>query len=510
VAAASGDDAPEHLDVLIVGAGLSGVGAGHQMHAIFPRKTYAILEARHEIGGTWSLFTYPGVRSDSDMHTLGYRFRPWLEEKAIADGPSILEYVRATARDGDVERHIRFGRRAVSAAWSTEHSRWTVEVEDVETGESSRLTCGFLFMCSGYYRYDEGYTPEFEGVADFAGTVVHPQHWPDDLDYTGKRVVVVGSGATAVTLVPAMAGDAEHVTMLQRSPTYIVALPEKDRLAISLHKFLPAKLVYSIIRWKNVLRVMASYQLSRRRPEAMKKLLRSMLEKQLPADFDIDTHFTPPYNPWDQRLCVVPDGDLFRALRRGSASIVTDRIDRFTPTGLKLVSGAELDADIIVTATGLNLLVFGGIELSVDGEPVHIPDHMTYKGIMLNDVPNFVFGIGYTNASWTLKIDLTYDYVWRLLEHMDRTGTTWCAPRLRDPSITARPFLDFSAGYVLRSVDRFPKTGSKAPWSLRMNYLVDRLAFARGSVDDGVMEFGSGAMSSGPLLRTELTALDTA
>jgi cation diffusion facilitator CzcD-associated flavoprotein CzcO len=483
----------DHVDVLIIGAGLSGIGAGHQLRATLPGKTYAILEARHEIGGTWSLFNYPGVRSDSDMHTLGYRFRPWVDDKAIADGPAILDYVRATARDGDVERHIRFGRRAIRANWSYADSAWTVDVEDVDTGEVTQLTCSFLFVCGGYYRYDEGYTPEFAGMDDFAGRIVHPQHWPDDLDYTGKRVVVIGSGATAVTLVPAMAGDAAHVTMLQRSPTYIVALPERDRLANSLRRVLPTTWVYAMIRWKNVLRVMASYQISRRWPHVMKNLLRKMLEPQLPAGYDIDRHFTPSYDPWDQRLCVVPDGDLFKALRQGTASVVTDQIETFTRDGIRLTSGDELEADIIVTATGLNLLAFGGIELMVEGEKVNLPDHMTYKAIMLSDVPNFAYGIGYTNASWTLKIDLTYDYVWRLIRHMGTTGTTWCAPRLRDPSVEPMPMMDFTSGYVLRSIEQFPRAGSKAPWSLRMNYIVDWLALGRGSVDDGTMEFGSGS-----------------
>jgi monooxygenase len=482
----------DHVDVLIVGAGLSGIGAGHQLRAHFPAKTYAILEARAEIGGTWSLFTYPGVRSDSDMHTLGYKFRPWTEAKAIADGPSILNYVRDTAREGDVERHIRFGLRVVRAHWSTADALWSVEAEDVHTGKVTTLTCGFLFMCSGYFRYDEGFTPEFNGIERFTGPIVHPQHWPADLDYSGKRVVVIGSGATAVTLVPAMARDAAHVTMLQRSPSYIVSLAGQDKLADRLRRFLPAKRVYSIIRWKNVVRTLASFVISRHRPNVMKSLIRKGQEQQLPADFDFDTHLTPTYNPWDQRLCVAPDGDLFRALRKGTASMVTDRIDTFTETGLTLSSGAELEADIIVTATGLNLLVFGGVELTVDGEPVEVPKRLAYKGIMLSDVPNFAFGIGYTNASWTLKIDLTYDYVWRLLRHMDATGTNWCAPRLRDPSITETPFLDFSSGYVMRSIDKFPKTGSTPPWQARMNYLYDAIMLPRGSVDDGTMEFGRG------------------
>ncbi|HEX3824885.1 MAG TPA: NAD(P)/FAD-dependent oxidoreductase [Mycobacteriales bacterium] len=480
----------EHVDVLIVGAGLSGIGAGHQLRARFPRKTYTILESREELGGTWSLFTYPGVRSDSDMHTLGYRFRPWTATQAFAEGPTILDYLKDTARDGDVERHIRFGQRAVRAHWSSAAAVWKVEAESVGTAEISRLTCDFLFMCSGYFRYDEGFTPAFDGIERFAGPVVHPQHWPADLDYADKRIVVIGSGATAVTLVPAMAATAAHVTMLQRSPSYIVSLAGKDRLAARLRRVLPERRVYSVIRWKNVLRTLASFLISRRRPEIMKSLIRKGLEQQLPADFDIDTHFSPAYNPWDQRLCVAPDGDLFRALRRGAASVVTDRITSVTETGLVLASGATLDADVIVTATGLNLLLFGGIQLSVDGEPVTVPDHMVYKGIMLSDVPNFAFGLGYTNASWTLKIDLTYDYVWRLLAHLDATGASWCVPRLRDRSVREVPIFDFSSGYVQRSIAQFPKAGSKGPWRSRMNYLIDAIVMPRGSVDDGTMEFG--------------------
>jgi monooxygenase len=483
----------DHLDVLIVGAGLSGIGAGHQLHATFPTKSYAILEAREEIGGTWSLFTYPGVRSDSDMYTLGYKFRPWTDAKALADGRSILNYVRDTARDGDVERHIRFGLRVVRAQWSTADATWTVDAERVENGELIRLTCGFLFLCCGYYRYDEGYTPEFAGIERFDGPIVHPQHWPDDLPYAGKRIVVIGSGATAVTLVPAMSHDAAHVTMLQRSPTYVVALSSKDRLASRLRRILPESVVYSIIRWKNVLATMASFQISRRWPEAMKSLIRKGVEHQLPADFDVDTHFAPTYNPWDQRLCVAPDGDLFRALRAGRASVVTDRIETFTENGLLLASGAVLDADIIVTATGLNLLVFGGIELTVDGEKIKVPDHLSYRGMMLSDVPNLAFGIGYTNASWTLKIDLTYEYVWRLFRHMDKTGTDWCVPQLLDPAVATAPLMDFSSGYIVRSIDLFPKAGSTRPWRSRQNYLLDVLTLGRGRLDDGAMAFGRAA-----------------
>jgi monooxygenase len=483
--------ATEHVDLLIVGAGLSGIGAGHQFHAKFPRKTYAILEARHELGGTWSLFKYPGVRSDSDMHTLGYRFRPWTDSTSMAGGPAILDYVRDTARAGGVEDKIRFGQRVVRASWSSADASWTVESEHVDTGEVTQLTCGFLFMCGGYYRYDEGYRPDFKGVDRFEGTIVHPQQWPEDLDYSGKRVVVIGSGATAVTLVPSMASDAAHVTMLQRSPTYIVALPATDRLAIWLQGRLPSSVAYSIIRWKNVARIVLSYQLSQRAPRFMKAVIRKAAAKQLPPDFDIDTHLAPTYNPWDQRLCAIPDGDLFRAIRNGRASIVTDQIDTFTETGLLLASGAELDADVIVTATGLNMLVFGGIALSVDGADVEIPKTMSYKGIMLSDVPNFAFAMGYTNASWTLKVDLTYNYIWRLLRHMDAHGQCWCAPRRRDDSVHERPFMDFSPGYVVRSIHTFPRAGSKAPWRLKMNYLFDLIVLSRSSVDDGTMEFGT-------------------
>jgi monooxygenase len=485
----------EHVDLLIVGAGLSGVGAGHQFRAKFPGKTFAILEARQEIGGTWSLFTYPGVRSDSDMHTLGYRFRPWKGGKAIADGPSILDYVRDTAREAGIEDRIRFGQRAVRAEWSSSNGRWTVEYQHVETGEVSRLTCGFLFMCSGYYRYDQGYLPEFVGVEDFAGEVVHPQHWPEDLDYAGKRVVVIGSGATAVTLVPAMAQDAAHVTMLQRSPTYIVTLPATDRIANWLGGWVPENLAYTIVKWKNVLRMMLSYQLSQRAPRFMNQVIRKAAQKQLPADFDVDTHLNPSYKPWDQRLCVVPDGDLFRAVRAGKASIVTDRIERFTETGIRLASGTELDADVIVTATGLNMLFLGGLTLAVDGREVDLAARMTYKGLMLSDVPNLALAFGYTNASWTLKVDLTYSYLWRLLTYMDEQGYRWCVPRLRDRSVVERPFMDFSPGYVLRSIDSLPRAGSKAPWRLRMNYLFDLRTLSFGEVDDGTLEFGTGEPS---------------
>ncbi len=490
---------PEHLDVLIVGAGLSGVGAAYHLQERQPRKSYAILEAREDLGGTWDLFRYPGIRSDSDMHTLGYRFRPWTAEKAITDGLSILRYVRQTARDHGIEEKIRFRHRVVRAEWSTAESRWTVEAERSDSGEMVWLTCDFLWTCSGYYRYDEGYTPEFEGRERFPGRVVHPQHWPDDLDYAGKRVVVIGSGATAVTLVPSLAESAAHVTMLQRSPSYIVALPAEDPIARALRRWLPDRAAYSLVRWKNVLLQTLFYQLSRRRPEAVKRFIQKGVSSRLPVGYDVETHFKPRYNPWDQRLCLVPDGDLFEAISAGRASVVTDRVETFTEKGIGLRSGAELEADLIVTATGLNLLFLGGLQLVVDGREVDLPRTMTYKGMMLSGVPNFAFTVGYTNASWTLKADLTSEYVCRLLAHMDAHGHRRCVPEIADSSIVEQPLLDFTSGYVLRSIDQFPKQGSKLPWRLRMNYALDLPAIRFGAIDDGTMRFSSPAPRTEPL-----------
>jgi monooxygenase len=490
---------PEHVDVLIVGAGLSGIGAAHHLQERCPGKSYAILEAREEIGGTWDLFRYPGIRSDSDMHTLGYRFRPWTDTQSIAAGPKILRYIRDTAREAGIDRQVRLRHRAVAAAWSSEEARWTVEAERTDTGETVILTCGFLFLNSGYYRYDEGYTPEFPGLDRFAGQVIHPQHWPEDLDYAGSRVVVIGSGATAMTLVPALAGDAARVTMLQRSPTYVVSMPGEDGLAIRLRRFLPDRAVYSIVRWKNVFLQGASYRLSRRRPELMKKLLRKGVMKALPPGYDVDTHFKPRYNPWDQRLCLVPDADLFEALGNGSAEIVTDRIETFTEGGIALESGAELEADIVITATGLNLLFLGGMRIAIDGEQPDIARALTYKGMMLNDFPNFAYTLGYTNASWTLKADLTSEYICRLLNHMDAAGYRVCMPEIADPSVTEEPLLDFNSGYVLRSLDHLPKQGSKEPWKLRQNYPLDLHMLRRGSIADGTMQFSNPAPQQRPL-----------
>jgi monooxygenase len=479
---------PEHFNVLIVGAGLSGIGAGYHLQTECPGKSYVILEGRDAIGGTWDLFRYPGIRSDSDMYTLGYNFRPWREAKAIADGPSILQYVRDTARENGIDKKVRFHHRVMRAQWSSEEARWIVEAERSDTNEPLQFSCNFLFMCSGYYDYANGYLPEFPNADAFAGKLIHPQHWPDNLDYEGKRVVVIGSGATAVTLAPAMAEKAAHVTMLQRSPTYIVSRPSEDTLANSLRQKLPAMLAYQITRWKNVLLGMWFFRLARRKPEKVKAGIIGLIRKQLGPDYDVATHFTPRYNPWDQRLCLVPDGDLFREINAGRMSIVTDHIERFTQSGIKLKSGEELQADIIVTATGLQMKLFSGLEVSVDGTRIDLAKTMSYKGMMFSGVPNFAAAFGYTNASWTLKADLTCEYVCRLLRYMDRRGYRQCMPK-RDPSVAELPWLDFTSGYVQRALHQLPRQGAKKPWRLYQNYARDLMALRFGSVKDGAMQF---------------------
>jgi monooxygenase len=479
----------EHVDVLIVGAGISGIGAGCHLQKRCPGKSYAILEGRADLGGTWDLFRYPGIRSDSDMYTLGYSFKPWTKPKAIADGPSILEYLRETATSHGVDRRIRFRHRAKSASWSSQDARWTVEAERGPDREPVRFTCNFLFMCSGYYNYAEGYTPQFPGAERFAGRIVHPQKWTEDIDYAGKRVVVIGSGATAVTIVPEMAKTAAHVTMLQRSPTYVISLPAEDFIANGLRRVLPLKLAYLLTRWKNVLFGMLFFQLSRRRPELIKKLILSGVRKGLGPDYDVGTHFTPRYNPWDQRLCLVPNGDLFEAIKGGRVDVVTDQIETFTPQGIALRSGKQLDADLIVTATGLNLQLLGGVQVSVDGREVALSRTLNYKGMMFSDVPNLASSFGYTNASWTLKCDLTCEYVCRLLNYMEKYGYRQCTPRNVDPSLMEEPWIDFSSGYVQRSLHTLPKQGSKLPWKLHQNYAFDIMMLRYGRLDDGVMEF---------------------
>lgn len=482
--------ATEHLDVLIVGAGLSGIGAAYHLQRHCPTRSYLILEGRDCTGGTWDLFRYPGVRSDSDMHTLGYSFRPWRDAKAIADGPSILEYIRDTARDHGIDRHIRFQYRVKRAAWSSTAALWTVEAERPD-GEVVRFTCNFLFTCTGYYNYDAGHTPDFDGTERFQGRIVHPQKWTNDIDYAGKRVVVIGSGATAVTLVPELSKTAAHVTLLQRSPTYILAQPQEDPIANGLRRLFPIGFAYAATRWKNVLLGMLFYKLCRRWPERMKRLLVRLAKKQLGDTYDVARHFTPSYNPWDQRLCLVPNGDLFAALRSGKASVVTDHIETFTEQGLKLRSGAELAADLIVTATGLNLLALGDLQLSVDGRPVELARTLSYKGMMLGDVPNLAMAAGYTNASWTLKCDLTCEYVCRLLNYMAEHGHRQCTPRNEDTSIKAMPWIDFTSGYVRRARGKFPNQGSKAPWRLYQNYALDLVTLRYAAIDDGVLRFSS-------------------
>ncbi|MEU7589687.1 NAD(P)/FAD-dependent oxidoreductase [Micromonospora sp. NPDC049230] len=489
--------ASDHVDVLIIGAGLSGIGAACHLRRDCPDKTYAVLEARDAIGGTWDLFRYPGIRSDSDMFTLGYSFKPWTAPKAIADGATIREYVRETAREYDVPRHIRFGHRVLRAEWDSGTARWTVHAQRTDTAETVVLTCSFLFACTGYYRYDEGYTPALPGVDTYTGRLVHPQHWPDDLDHTGRRVIVIGSGATAVTLVPALARRAAHVTMLQRSPTYVMALPSRDRLADALRRRLPAAAAYPVLRWKNVLLSTVTFQLSRRAPGLVKRALRRATRRRLPAGYDVDRHFVPRYDPWDQRLCVAPDGDLFTAVGDGHASVVTDTIDTFTAHGVRLTSGAQVPADIVVTATGLNLLALGGLRLRVDGTDVDFANTVAYKGMMVSGVPNFALTVGYTNASWTLKADLVAGYVCRLLRHLDRTGQQVVTP-LPPTDDERAPLIDLRSSYVLRGVDALPRQGVRAPWRLHQNYARDVLLMRHGRLTDEGVRFSRATAEAAP------------
>ena len=481
----------EHVDVVVVGAGISGIGAGYHLQTECPDRSYVILEGRADIGGTWDLFRYPGVRSDSDMHTLGYSFKPWTAEKSIADGPSIMAYLRETVAEHGIDRHIRFGHLVRRAEWSSDDARWTVHAQRT-TGEAVTITCNFLFMCSGYYSYREGYTPEFPGRERFTGQIVHPQQWPDDLDYAGKRVVVIGSGATAMTLVPAMAETAGHVTMLQRSPTYVVSRPDTDALANRLRKVLPDRVAYAVTRWKNTTMQQLIYRRTRTHPEKVRTMLLDGVRKELGPDYDVERHFTPSYNPWDQRLCLVPNSDLFDAIRRGKASVVTDRIRTFTERGIELESGEALEADIIVTATGLQLVTLGEMDFVVDGRTVDFAETWTYKGFAYSDVPNLASSFGYINASWTLRADLICSYVCRLLHHMRDTGTVQCTPRLRpsDAGMPSRPWIEnFSAGYMQRVMDRFPRQGDREPWINPQNYGRDKKMFRSSPVDDGVMQF---------------------
>lgn len=483
-----------HFDVLVVGAGISGIGAGYHLKTLSPDRTFTILEGRSDLGGTWSLFKYPGIRSDSDMHTLGYRFKPWTAEKSIADGPAILDYLRETAVENGIDKHIRYNHQVTNASWSSADSLWTVTatVTDAEGATAEQVyTANYVFMCSGYYSYKGGYEPDFPGQDDFGGTIVHPQKWPEDLDYTGKKVVVIGSGATAVTIVPAVADKTEHVTMLQRSPTYMVSRPDTDALANRLRKFLPAKMAYAITRKKNIRMTDFMYKRTRKAPDKVKDKLLELLAEEVSPEL-IKEHFTPTYNPWDQRLCLVPNGDLFTAISDGKASVVTDHIETFTKTGIKLKSGAELEADIIVSATGLQLATLGEATIEVDGQEIDFSQTWSYLGMAYSDVPNLATSFGYINASWTLRADLTCEYVCRLLNHMAETGTDQCTPRLRpsDASMPERPWIDdFSSGYMQRSMHLLPKQGDRAPWLNTQDYLADRKLFGAAEVDDGVMTF---------------------
>ena len=484
----------EYFDVVIVGAGLSGVGAACHLQRDCPDKSYVVLEAREAMGGTWDLFRYPGIRSDSDMHTLGYDFKPWRESKAIADGPAILKYIHETAAEHHIDRHIRYGHRIVKATWSSEDACWTLEIRRSEGIQNLNIRCSLILMCTGYYRYEHGYLPEFRGRERFRGDIVHPQKWPEDLDYRGKQVVVIGSGATAVTLIPAMANEVGHITMLQRSPSYVVSRPDKDVIANTLGKLLPAKMAYRITRWKNIALQQWFYRLTRTSPGKVRRKLLRWVRQELGKDYDVDTHFTPTYNPWDQRLCVVPNSDLFKAIRSGKASVVTDGIDTFTETGIRLESGEELGADIIVTATGLDLLVLGGVQFVVDGKPVDFSQTCTYKGIMFSGVPNIVSTFGYINASWTLRADLTARYFCHLVNAMEAGGYRQCTPRLRpeDEDMPMLPWVTgFSSGYIQRALDRLPKQGDRQPWVNSQNYRLDRKMLLEDRIDDGALVFSN-------------------
>lgn len=479
----------DHVDVLIVGAGLSGICAAYYVQTRCPTRNYAIIEARDSIGGTWDLFRYPGVRSDSDMHTLGYSFRPWRNPKAIADGPAILSYVRETAHVYGIDKKIQFNLRLCSASWSSADAQWTVEMEHGPDHATVQMTCNFLFMCTGYYDYAQGYAPTWPGMERFTGPIIHPQQWPEDLDYAGKRVVVIGSGATAVTLVPAMAETAAHVTMVQRSPTYIVARPSQDAIANALHRILPSRVAHALVRSKNIAFTMYVYDLARRKPAKVKQAIMKMAQQELGPGFDVERDFSPTYNPWDQRLCLVPDADLFKAMKAGKASIVTGTIASFTENGLQLQSGEEIPADIIITATGLNMRLMNRMQLIVDGQPVNLAQTLSYRGTMTSGVPNLAASFGYTNASWTLKCELIAQYVTRLLNYMDRHGYAECLPERPAGEVSAKPVINLTSGYVRRALDTLPSQGQRKPWRTYQNYVRDLFNFRLSRINDGTLRF---------------------
>lgn len=484
---------------MIIGAGLSGIGAARHLQVECPRKRYVILEGRAAMGGTWDLFRFPGIRSDSDMHTLGYEFKPWRAAKAIADGPSILDYINETATENGIDQHIRYQHLVRKANWSDSKATWAVDIERADSGEICTIHCNFIMVCAGYYSYESGYTPEFNGLDRFRGDIVHPQAWPDDLDYRKRKVVVIGSGATAVTLVPEMAKQAEHVVMLQRSPTYMVSRPDTDVVANLLRKILPEKIAYAITRWKNIRFQQMVYRRSRTDPDMVRNQLLAMVKKEMGPGYDVEQHFTPRYDPWDQRLCLVPNSDFFQAVRSGNASIVTDNIDTFTEKGLRLESGKELEADIIVTATGLNLVLLGGAELFVNDQPVDIAKTFSYMGMMYSGLPNLVSTFGYVNASWTLRADLTAKFACRIINHMDRSGFRQCTPRVpeEDRNMPARDWITaFSSGYMQRVMHQFPRQGDKAPWINTQNYAEDRKLLRNQEIDDGILTFTNPAAES--------------
>jgi cation diffusion facilitator CzcD-associated flavoprotein CzcO len=483
------DSSATDFDVLIVGAGISGIGAAYHLATRLPGRSFAILEGREAVGGTWDLFRFPGIRSDSDLFTFGFGFKPWTADKSIAGGDLILSYLRETVAENELERHIRFGHRVTAARWSSDEARWTVTAQRSGDGEVVELTCRFLLTGTGYFDYEEGFTPHFDGIEDFAGLVVHPQFWPEDLDYAGKRVVIIGSGATAVTILPAMTGSAAHVTMLQRSPSYMLSLPAEDPIAILLQRVLGPERAHRITRRKNIFIQRGIYKASRRHPRLVRRALMADVRRRLPKGFDVGTHFNPTYDPWDQRMCLVPDGDLFEAISSGGASVVTDRIDRFTRDGVELASGKLLEADIVVTATGLNMLALGGIALTVDGAEVELPEATVYKSMMLRDVPNFAFVIGYTNASWTLKVDLVCHHLCRLLAYMDAHDADMVVPACDDAGMGRLPLFGLTSGYVQRGIQRFPHAGTREPWTAEMAYERDVERLRDGVVDGPELHF---------------------
>lgn len=495
----------QDVDVLIIGAGLSGIGAAAHLCRECPGKTFAILEQRESMGGTWDLFRYPGIRSDSDMFTLGYNFKPWTHEKSIADGESILNYIKETAQEYKIDKHIQYGMQVVAVDWTSDDAQWRVKVNCAKTGEEKIYCCSFLMGCTGYYNYEAGYTPDFPAVERFEGDLIHPQNWDENFDYSGKNILIIGSGATAVTLLPAMAEKAAHVTMLQRSPTYVATVPEKDHISIALRKLLPEKIVYQMARVRNVGIQRGIYELSKKRPRVMRRVLLAAAKRQLGNQFDMQ-HFQPKYNPWDERLCAVPGGDLFKTLKKGEASVVTDQIDTFTEKGVLLKSGKELEADIIVTATGLDLKIFGDIKPTVDGKQVKLSDALTYKGAMLSGMPNFSMTFGYTNSSWTLKADMVAEYCCRLINYMDKKKIPFCVPEAKTEDISEQPFLDLQSGYVVRAKNKLPRQGNSGPWKVVQNYFHDipMLRFSR--LNDGILKFAE----TGNKRRSEIKAAKAA